>query len=158
MAYKLDFETSKQYAELVGAKPRECYSNGIMVLVAAANDVGKANVVYCEGYAASSDLGIPIQHGWVEITIDGKTKIVDPTWYSKNETIVYKSLLRLTVDDIDGLFKRRKSIKTPVTDFYTQHLVDKGLLKRSTANEFIEMLNDFHRELNEVTKTIGDRS
>ncbi len=156
MAYTLDLELSRRFAKTVGAKPRECYSNALMVFAMA--KIQATELFYCEGYAASSELMIPIQHGWVEMTVDGHSVIVDPTWCNKNETIVYHPLVRLVQDDIDKLFRRRKNLKMPVMDFYRDELIERNKMTRMTQHQFMDMLDDFNRELNEATKTIGDES
>lgn len=49
----------------------ECYRNSQLFVM------DNSEFTYCEGWAISARLPIPLQHAWV---IDGDGKVIDPTW------------------------------------------------------------------------------
>ena len=51
-------------------KTKECFSNALNLAL-------KKDMLYCEGVALSSDLGIPMNHAWC---VDAGSEVVDPTW------------------------------------------------------------------------------
>lgn len=59
--------------------PKECYQNSARaVLWPEFLEGGSGDALYyCEGYAASKGLGIPIEHAWL---CDGQGRVIDPTW------------------------------------------------------------------------------
>lgn len=147
MAYKVDFELSKKYAEISEARPKECYSNSMRALAVVSEDIPGAK--YCEGYASTSSLGgIPISHGWLEVDLHGEQTIIDVTWCQKEDVLVYEPIVKLTYSEIWKLFGRRKNLKTPVMDFYTKELIEKFNFKRMTSPDFIAMITRFHEEFN----------
>lgn len=61
---------SKEWKSRVIFEPRRCFKNSALVVLEVRGDSR-----YCEGYAIDH-LGIPIEHGWVELGDD----IIDVTW------------------------------------------------------------------------------
>lgn len=136
---QLDSLLSRLLADRVDAQKQECYSNSIKAMFAVEPNV--KSVVYCEGYATAKSLhSIPLEHGWLEVTIDDVTRIVDVTWFDKNETIAYEPLLKLTVDEANQLFKRRKSIVTPLSWYHREKLEKMGKDMRITTKQFMELV------------------
>lgn len=57
-------------------QPKECYSNSARVVMGVYDDPPH-DLYYCEGYAATAALGLPIEHAWL---CDGQGRVIDPTW------------------------------------------------------------------------------
>lgn len=73
---------SERLAEQVEAQPRDCYRNAVMGLL---TQPWLEDAVYVEGHARPHDLGIPFEHGWLEMP-DGS--VVDPTWVLLHDCVV----------------------------------------------------------------------
>ncbi len=52
-------------------KPKSCYQNCFQALWK------YPELRYCEGFAISNDVQIPISHAWL---VDAKSQVIDPTW------------------------------------------------------------------------------
>lgn len=72
---QLDYHKSKQLAELLNARTKQCYYNSIMATICHLDDHADDQLAYVEGVAISP-MGIPMEHGWVK----AGDAILDPTW------------------------------------------------------------------------------
>lgn len=95
--------------ELVNPEPRGCFLNSAKALFYV------DDCLYCEGYACSKELPIPIEHAWLEHE-DGT--IIDITWPNNGDTFFYVASIRLNrsqvLDSIGhsfpfGLFSKYKT-------------------------------------------------
>ena len=88
----------------------ECYSNAYKMLE---DPVYR----YCEGYATSTSLGIPLAHAWV---VDKDNNVVDPTWKDGDQyfgvafdsMFLYKTLIKTKHHGVFGNLYRMR-IRTP---------------------------------------------
>ena len=71
---KVNLRLSKWLALRTKAVPKACWDNSIQALY----HIGKGQ--YVEGWAIDLELGIPIEHGWIEVN----GQIVDVTWKEEN--------------------------------------------------------------------------
>lgn len=148
----VDKELSKRFAKLCEAEPQECFSNSLKALIIASGQM--ADVKYCEGYASTSAIyGIPIDHAWLEATIDGQSVIIDVTWCNKSETLVYEPLMKIAEKDIFKLYRRRKSIKMPLMWNYRKELGKKNVIVRLTNDGFFDMLRRFSESIDSESQT-----
>lgn len=74
MKHEIDYQRSQQAAELIQAKPKECWRNSVL---AQQHYPGAA---YVEGYIVWS--GLVIEHGWLEL----ENRIVEPTLVNRLNT------------------------------------------------------------------------
>ena len=56
----------------------QCFRNSMMYVL------DHRDLTYCEGWAMSARLPIPLQHAWI---LDGEDKVIDPTW--DDEEVAY---------------------------------------------------------------------
>lgn len=52
-------------------RPKECYHNAYLLALS------NPRLIYCEGYAVSGNVPLPVAHAWC---IDEKGNVIDPTW------------------------------------------------------------------------------
>ena len=97
----LDCGTEMKYAPLPNnvdrGLPKNCYYNCLQLLRE------HPDLTYCEGYAQSEDLPLPLFHAWL---IDEDRNVIDPTW--DDDTAVYLGIPFDTKWFIDFLVSRNR--------------------------------------------------
>ena len=77
--YEFLIAYGKEYSQRIPSpwrgEPKACYYNA-RKLARQANR-GRSVLRYCEGYACSNKLGLPLAHAWC---VDQEGRVIDPTW------------------------------------------------------------------------------
>lgn len=71
LTYGVDFNPAKKPVDFGWGEKQQCYANAYWLAFE------KPSLIYCEGYALSSVVPIPIEHAWV-VRRDGT--VIDNTW------------------------------------------------------------------------------
>ena len=104
--------------------PKNCYYNCLELLRE------HPELTYCEGYALTEDLPLPLAHAWL---VDSNGNVIDPTW--DDESAVYLGVPFNTQWFIDLLISRNREDCLSV--FESNYLEDFSLLKKGISNDAI---------------------
>lgn len=99
-----------------------CYSN--CQLIATKNN----KLIYCEGYAASSDIKIPLPHAWL-VSVDNPNVAIDITW-NYEQTVYYGIAFQF-----DWVKKFLKNNKLRIGESVLQNLYRESSLLRNGLPE-----------------------
>lgn len=102
--------------------PKNCYYNCLELLRE------HRDLFYCEGYALTEDLPLPLAHAWL---VNKDREVIDPTW--NDESTVYLGIPFNTQWFIDLLVSRNREDCLSV--FESNYMEDYSLLKEGLPEE-----------------------
>lgn len=159
MKHEIDYQRSQQAAELIQAKPKECWRNSVLA------QQNYPSAAYVEGYIVWD--GLVIEHGWLEL----ENRIVEPTLVNRINTDtappIYFAGVRYTVDEaLDALGESEGELPLICRDGhwgretppYMLAYCDawEHFLSQSGSQESTSILQDIHRLREQYIQRITD--
>lgn len=93
-----DSQVAAKAAAITKPQPKACWRNAALA-VGVVSSLVLQPTYYCEGYAGSSELPIPIEHAWVELE-DGTVVDTSPHWMERGADNLYEATRRYSEDEL----------------------------------------------------------